>query len=554
MIDIMAKEHRAIPLGRLGENEHVRVWFDVSQYQAQYPEATFTLLNKRPGDEVAYPVVRISTDEKYIVWTITSAELTTMGLGECELIVMEGNVVAKSVIYSTQVLEAIDGSGEAPEPWDSWQKEFAEMVEEAQDAAAEAAESVEHYPRIGDGVWMVWDASTGAYVSTGVQATGPKGDPGDPGVSPTVTVTAITGGHRVTITDADGTRAFDVMDGTDGDDGRGIASAALNADYTLTMTYTDGTTYTTPSLRGAKGDDGISPTVTVTQTATGATLTVTDAEGTTTAEIANGKDGDPGAPGAPGTPGTPGMDGVSPTVSITDITGGHRVTITDATGPHSFDVMDGDSAEVPVQDVQVNGVSVLTDGVANVPVATSDRLGVVRPFPTRGTTMYSGYITTYPASDDHIKAGGDGYKPLTPATEHSAAFYGFAKAAGDTTQSTSSNAVGTYTETAKSKISEMLSAPVSVSGTTPSITALSGIQYVCAEVSTLDIIPPASGCFDVIFESGSTPTALNISNPTGTTVEWLDDFDPTNISANTVYEINLLRMGTRYLGVAGSWT
>lgn len=44
--------------------------------------------------------------------------------------------------------------------------------------------------------------------------------------------------------------------------------------------------------KGDPGDDGISPTATVTQTAIGATITITDAKnGTTTANIANGKDG-----------------------------------------------------------------------------------------------------------------------------------------------------------------------------------------------------------------------------------------------------------------------
>lgn len=42
-----------------------------------------------------------------------------------------------------------------------------------------------------------------------------------------------------------------------------------------------------------------------------------------------------------GSAGTDGEDGFSPTVSVSDIPGGHRVTITDATGPHTFDVMDG---------------------------------------------------------------------------------------------------------------------------------------------------------------------------------------------------------------------
>lgn len=69
---------------------------------------------------------------------------------------------------------------------------------------------------------------------------------------------------------------------------------------------------------GAPGQDGFSPSASVAETATGATITITDKTGTTTAEIKNGKDGAPGkdgtngkdgAPGAPGTPGTNGTDG-----------------------------------------------------------------------------------------------------------------------------------------------------------------------------------------------------------------------------------------------------
>lgn len=39
--------------------------------------------------------------------------------------------------------------------------------------------------------------------------------------------------------------------------------------------------------------------------------------------------------------GSNGEDGYSPSTSITNIPGGHRVTITDADGDHAFDVMDG---------------------------------------------------------------------------------------------------------------------------------------------------------------------------------------------------------------------
>ena len=88
---------------------------------------------------------------------------------------------------------------------------------------------------------------------------GVDGEDGKDGTSPVVSVSTITGGHRITIKDADGTKTVDVLDGSDGQDGKtgnGIKSAVLNADYTLTLTFDNGTKYTTPSIRGEKGTDG----------------------------------------------------------------------------------------------------------------------------------------------------------------------------------------------------------------------------------------------------------------------------------------------------------
>ena len=56
---------------------------------------------------------------------------------------------------------------------------------------------------------------------------------------------------------------------------------------------------------------------------------------------ATGEKGDTGEKGADGAKGDKGDDGYSPTIAVTGITGGHRVTVTDATGSQSFDVMNG---------------------------------------------------------------------------------------------------------------------------------------------------------------------------------------------------------------------
>ena len=89
-------------------------------------------------------------------------------------------------------------------------------------------------------------------------------------------------------------------------------------------------------IPGVRGEPGVSPTVAVTDITDGHRVTITDASGSHSFDVLDG------------TNGAPGTNGVSPTVAVTDITGGHRVTITDAGGTHSFDVMDGTDGSTPV--------------------------------------------------------------------------------------------------------------------------------------------------------------------------------------------------------------
>lgn len=62
---------------------------------------------------------------------------------------------------------------------------------------------------------------------------GPKGDKGEDGFSPTITIEAIDGGHRVTVTDVNGEQSFDVMDGVDGIDGSDESTNSNFANHTL---------------------------------------------------------------------------------------------------------------------------------------------------------------------------------------------------------------------------------------------------------------------------------------------------------------------------------
>lgn len=69
----------------------------------------------------------------------------------------------------------------------------------------------------------------------------------------------------------------------------GIPVIAIDSEGYWTI---DGERGTNPTkAQGEKGDDGVSPTTSVIETETGATITITDSSGTTTVNISNGRDG-----------------------------------------------------------------------------------------------------------------------------------------------------------------------------------------------------------------------------------------------------------------------
>ena len=75
------------------------------------------------------------------------------------------------------------------------------------------------------------------------------------------------------------------------------------------------------------------PSIGITEITGGHRLTVTTKDGTQTFDVMDGENG------------TDGVDGFSPVISTSSITGGHRVSVQDKTGTKSFDVMNGGKGE-----------------------------------------------------------------------------------------------------------------------------------------------------------------------------------------------------------------
>ena len=116
---------------------------------------------------------------------------------------------------------------------------------------------------------------------------------GSDGFSPTVSTTSEYLRTRVEITDVNGTQNIYI------NDGESVKSAVIDANGDLIITIkgkpTSGVRPTYPeriyNVGHVVGADGYSPTATVTQTQSGATVSITDKNGTTTANISNGVNG-----------------------------------------------------------------------------------------------------------------------------------------------------------------------------------------------------------------------------------------------------------------------
>ena len=158
------------------------------------------------------------------------------------------------------------------------------------------------------------------------------------GYSPKIIVRDVTDGKELVITDYSGSQTVKILNGTDGAKGD---TGATGPQGPKGDTGEIGAT----GPQGPKGDTGATgpqgPKGDTGATGPQGPKGDTGATGATGPQGPKGDTGETGATGPQGPKGADGTDGVSPTVTVTDINGGHRVTITDATGAKTFDVMDG---------------------------------------------------------------------------------------------------------------------------------------------------------------------------------------------------------------------
>lgn len=244
-----------------------------------------------------------------------------------------------------------------------------------------------------------------------------------------------------------------------------------------------------------------------------------------------------------------GDDGVSPTVTVQDITGGHRVTITDADGDHTFDVMDGEGGGGTsdytdlTNKPQINGVTLTGNkSLSALGIAAASDIPDVSGFYTKpasgipASDLAQAVQTSLGKADTALQTA-----PVSSVNNKTGAVVLTASDVGAGTYSKPSGGIP-----ASDLAAGIVTVTETISGTTPSITAQANTRYICGEVASISITPPSSGICDIVFISGTTPAVLTIPS----TVKWPSWFDPDSLDASTTYELNIMD-GT--LGAVMAW-
>lgn len=279
-INALTEGKKLLPLGRQGENEALQIVFNVSELIAEYGEGTAVLVAQRSQDVAPYAIVTTQSD-KTVTWTISSTDTLYQGVGKANLMWNVNNTVAKTIDFDTYVFPSISGIVTVPDALESWYNEMIEYINSIaiDDTKIEEVvnEYLEEHPieapvtsvNEKTGAVVLTSADVGALsetelnaaIDTALAQAKASGDfDGTDGYSPTVSMTEVSDGTKLDITDVNGVHTATILNGKD-------------------------------------GQNGYSPTVEVTQTSTGHIVSITDREGTQTFDVLNGVNGQDGQDG-----------------------------------------------------------------------------------------------------------------------------------------------------------------------------------------------------------------------------------------------------------------
>lgn len=165
IIDV-SRPPKEIWLGRDGENNWRPIAFECASWLTKHPSGIITVWMEANGNK--FPL-SVSMDGTKAVWYPQQEELF-LGGSRIEVSIQSGENVGTSAIIECRVDESLIGNGEHPAqtapPW------TVQVVTDVTAQADRAEAAVEHYPRIQNDTWWVWDAAIGDWRDTGVSSDG----------------------------------------------------------------------------------------------------------------------------------------------------------------------------------------------------------------------------------------------------------------------------------------------------------------------------------------------------------------------------------------------
>ena len=246
--------------------DKIQIAIDRYYHQTDLSDCLFTLRAVNSGGGLVMQNLEKEVTESQIILTWTITEDFTAVSGELlpEIVGQKDDTVVikyemTPMVVRNSILEQYKGGIDAID----------KALREMQSILSQAEQLIAKMPIIKGGTWWLYDIATGDYVDSGYPAqgdkgdtgeagaTGEKGDPGEPG--------------------APGEKGERGEKGDTGETGEKGDTGAPGKDG---VNGTD----------GKDGADGFYPIATVTETDTGAVITITDKDGTTSATIQNGKD------------------------------------------------------------------------------------------------------------------------------------------------------------------------------------------------------------------------------------------------------------------------
>lgn len=121
-----------ISIGHKAEKGVEAIEFDLTAWVETYGSGTLTVIMRRWGDAIPYPIALEIDENNKATWTLSDIDTAKAGMAYAQLNYIVGEtVVKKSDIYTFRVMDSLTGEGEPPEAYESWLEHLTHLAAEA---------------------------------------------------------------------------------------------------------------------------------------------------------------------------------------------------------------------------------------------------------------------------------------------------------------------------------------------------------------------------------------------------------------------------------------